>query len=88
MTDMKEFDHEHQYKLFLIRMNLEKKGMPDNQKKVMRQTFIRACGQILVVMRDEITRFVEDQAIEIMEDMWKQVYKVLSQPEQRGKRQG
>ncbi len=60
-------DLEHQYVLFLERMNLDESKMHPIQKKQIKQTFFGAWGQSLIFMRDEIAKFDEDTAVEIME---------------------
>lgn len=64
---------EEQYQLFLQRMGLNELEMHPQQKRQLKQTFYGAFGQCLVIMRDEITRLPEDQAIIECQDMFDQV---------------
>lgn len=68
-----EFNLEHQYELYLQRVGLKEEQMHPLQKKQLRQTFMGACGQMLILMRDEVGALPEDQAIEVCESMINQV---------------
>ena len=70
---MNEFNLEHQYQLYLKRIALNEKNMHPEQKKQLRQTFFGACGQILILFRDELAILQEDEAIEKMQYMINQV---------------
>lgn len=54
------FDLEHQYNLFLERMNMKEADMPAIQKKVMRETFAGAFGQMMVILRDGAEKYSEE----------------------------
>ena len=67
------FDLEHQYQLYLQRVALNEETMHPEQKKQLRQTFMGACGQMLILLRDELALLDEDEAIANMADMLNQV---------------
>lgn len=69
----KQFDLEHQYQLYLQRVGLSESRMGDIQRQEMKRTFIGACGQMLVLLRDELSKLDEDKAIEKMQAMFNQV---------------
>jgi hypothetical protein len=68
-----QFNLEHQYQLYLKRVNLKENEMQPIQRNQLRQTFIGACGQMLILLRDELSEFEEDKAIVIMQNMLNQV---------------
>lgn len=70
---MNEFNLEHQYQLYLERVALNEKKMHPEQKKQLRQTFFGACGQILILLRDDLSNLDESKAIDTMQDMINQV---------------
>ena len=69
----KEFDLEHQYQLYLERVALSEATMHPEQKKQLRQAFMGACGQMLIMLRDDVGKLEEDEAIKVMENMISQV---------------
>ena len=71
--DMNEFNIEHQYQLYLKRMALEERRMHPEQRKQLRETFFGACGQMLILLRDELSKLEDDKAVETMQDMINQV---------------
>jgi hypothetical protein len=64
---------ENQYQLYLKRVALKESEMHSEQQKQLRQTFIGACGQMLLLLRDEVGALEDDQAMEVMKDMLNQV---------------
>ncbi len=70
---MDKFNLEKQYELYLQRVNLKESDMGEVQKREMRATFIGACGQMLILLRDDLGVLPEDLAIETMQDMINQV---------------
>jgi hypothetical protein len=70
---MKEFNLEHQYQLYLQRMALSERTMHPIQRKQLRQTFMGAAGQILILLRDDITQLDDDTAMATMQDLINQV---------------
>ena len=69
----KEFNLEHQYQLYLKRVALREVEMHPEQKKQLRQAFMGACGQIILLLRDEVGKLEEDEAVKVMENMIEQV---------------
>jgi hypothetical protein len=70
---MKTFDLEKQYKLYLKRVALKEDEMMPLQRKQLRQVFMGACGQMLLLLRDELSLLEEDEAIITMQNMLNQV---------------
>lgn len=70
---MKEFNLEHQYQLYLQRMALSESTMHPQQKIQLRQTFFGASGQMLILLRDELSKLEEDKAMETLQDLINQV---------------
>ena len=68
-----EFDLEYQYQLYLKRVALKEDIMPENQKRQLRQAFMGACGQMLLLLRDDVVGLSETDAIKTMENMITQV---------------
>lgn len=69
----KEFNLEHQYQLYLERVKLKEFQMSEVQQKEMRQVFMGACGQMIFLLRDEVAKYSDDEAVEILQDMIQQV---------------
>ena len=67
------FNLEHQYQLYLQRVALSENNMHPEQKRQLKQTFFGACGQMLIMLRDELGELEEDDAIKAMEGMINQV---------------
>lgn len=70
---MQEFNLEYQYQLYLQNMSLSESKMHPEQKKQLRQTFFAASGQMLLLLRDEISKLDEEVAIKILSDLLQQV---------------
>lgn len=70
---MNDFNLEYQYQLYLQRVDLNEKHMNSEQRKQLRQTFFGACGQMLILLRDELSKLEEDKAIVKMQDMINQI---------------
>lgn len=73
MEKNKTFDLEYQYQLYLKRVGLTEAQMHPEQKKQLRQAFMGACGQIILLLRDEVGKLEEAEAIKVMQDMMNQV---------------
>lgn len=71
--DRHAFDLEHQYQLYLGRVKLKEFQMSDVQRKEMRQVFMGACGQMIILLRDELSKHPDDEAVEILKDMLSQL---------------
>ena len=69
----KTFDLEHQYQLYLKRVGLKEENMHPVQKTETIRAFMGACGQMLILLRDDLGVLEESKAIEIMQDMINQV---------------
>jgi len=69
----KTFDLEHQYQLYLKRVGLKETNMNSVQKTETRRAFMGACGQMLILLRDDLGKLEESKAIETMQDMINQV---------------
>lgn len=70
---MEQFNLEYQYQEYLKKVKLNESQMSPVQKKETRQAFMGACGVMLILLRDEVSKFEEDKAIEIMQGMFDQV---------------
>jgi len=70
---MQEFNLEHQYQLYLQRMALSESTMHTQQKVQLRQTFFGASGQMLILLRDELSKLEEEKAMETLQDLINQV---------------
>lgn len=68
-----EFNIEHQYQLYLKRMSISERNMHPEQKKQLRETFFGACGQMIILLRDELSALKESEAIEQMQNMLDQI---------------
>lgn len=68
-----EFDLEHQYQLYLERVKLREIQMPAVQQKELRRAFMGACGQILIMLRDDVGQLEENEAIFVLDDMINQI---------------
>lgn len=70
---MKQFNLEEQYQLYLQRVDLKERDMHYDQRIQLRQAFFGACGQMLILLRDELSKLDENTAIAILQDMINQV---------------
>lgn len=70
---MNKFDLEQQYQLYLKRVALNEKAMHPEQTKQLRQTFMGACGVMLMLLREDLAELEEKEAIEKLESMTDQV---------------
>lgn len=63
-----------QYELYLEIMGLRKETMPEDQLRETRRAFMGACGQMLSLLKDDLTKIEdEDEAARILEGMENQV---------------
>lgn len=73
----KDFDLTYQWGLFCERSGLPENKMPPDQKREMKRAFIGACGQMLILLRDELgdygDKYGEEAASEILQKMLDQV---------------
>ena len=70
---MSNFDLNKQYALYLGRLTLNEKDMHPAQKLQLKQAFMGACGQMLILLRDELSALPEDEAVATMQRMIDQV---------------
>lgn len=70
---MEKFNVEHQYILFLERIGLHEDRMHPQQKKQIKETFFGTFGQVLILLRDDLSELPEDQGVEKMQSMLDQV---------------
>lgn len=70
---MKQFDLNHQYSLYCQRVGLSEDKMHPQQKVETKRAFMGACGQMLIMLRDDLGALPEDKAVEQMESMMNQV---------------
>lgn len=68
-----KFDIEHQYQIYLQRSRLREWLMGDAQRVETRRAFYGACGQMLILLRDEVTSLEDLEAIETLSGMERQV---------------
>jgi len=68
-----EFNLEHQYQLYLERVKLKESQMPPIQRKELKRAFMGACGQMLILLRDDLGELSENEAIETLQDLHNQV---------------
>ena len=73
MSNKKTFNLEYQYQLYLKRVGLEESVMHPVQIKETRQVFFGACGQMLILLRDEVGALEEEEAFEVYTDLINQV---------------
>lgn len=70
---MNIFNLENQYQLYLQRMGMNEHAMHEVQKKQLRQTFMAACGQLLLLLRDDFGELDDMTACDTLQDMLNQV---------------
>jgi hypothetical protein len=73
----KVFDLTYQWDLFCERAGLPENKMPVDQRREMKRAFFGACGQLLLLLRNELGDYGNEngeEAIEhVLQDMLKQV---------------
>jgi hypothetical protein len=68
-----QFDLNEQWRLYLQRVGLTEEQMSEVQRTETKRAFYGAAGQLLILLRDDVGRFPEPQAVQILEDMMAQV---------------
>lgn len=68
-----KFDLEYQYQLYLQRVGLDESLMHQVQKKETKQAFYGACGQILILLRDDLSTLDEKKAMNAFQNLYNQV---------------
>lgn len=69
----KKFNLEYQYQLYLQRVKLDESRMSDMQRRETKLAFMGACGQLLLLLRDDVGALEEEEALDLMTDMLSQV---------------
>lgn len=64
---MKDFSIENQYKTYLERVNMKEESMHPVQRVELKRAFFGAVGQLLLLMRDEISELPEDESLKVLE---------------------
>lgn len=61
------------YQNYLSMVNLDEDHMHPEQKKQLRQTFFGACGQLIVLFHDELSKLSDKEAVETIESMLNEI---------------
>lgn len=69
----KVFDLNHQFHLYLDRAGVTKNSLPEIQYSEMKRAFFGACGQMLILLRDDVGALPDEEAIEMMDNLLNQV---------------
>lgn len=69
---MADFNLDSQYKAYLKMVGLDESKMIPIQRIETKRAFMAGCGQMLVLMRDEVSQLQEDNAVEALESMIQQ----------------
>ncbi len=67
------FDLEQQFEFYLNIMKLDKAKMPEVQIVETKRAFMAGVGQMLALAQSKISQLDEEEAINTLEDMYKQV---------------
>lgn len=67
------FRLEYQYQRYLESVKLQEADMHPEQKRQLRHAFMGACGQLLFLMRDDMSMLDEERAVATMQGMINQV---------------
>ncbi len=70
---MEKFNIEHQFMLYLERVGLNIKTMHPIQLQETRRAFYGAAGQMLILLRDDLSELPEEEAISKLDSMIIQV---------------
>jgi hypothetical protein len=70
---MKDFDLNYQWGLYLERAGVTEQQLGFVQASEMKRAFFGGCGQMIILMRDEVAAQEDDKAIATMQDMLDQV---------------
>lgn len=68
-----QFKLENQYQLYLKGVGLQEHKLSGMQKKETKRAFFGACGQMLRLLRDDISELSNEKAIEVLQNMLEQV---------------
>ena len=70
--DDPQFTLEYQWDVFLTRVDLKGKKMPAVQYRELKRAFMGACGEMLILFRDDLSKMDQDDAIQTFEQMIKE----------------
>lgn len=70
--DVTNFNLQKQWQLYLTRVDLEESKMHPIQLIETKRAFFGACAQMLILLRDELTEFSDDQACDYLDAMLQQ----------------
>lgn len=70
---MSVFNLNVQWKKYLERSGVSEEKMPEDQRREMKRAFFGACGQMLILLRDDVSIYPEAKAAGIMQKMLDQV---------------
>lgn len=73
MNTEEKFDIEFQYNLYLDKVGLSEENMHPVQAQETKRAFMAAAGQILVLLRDDISELSDDEGVEVLEKLMTQV---------------
>lgn len=72
-----DFSLDHQWKLFVERCGVTEDKMPEDQRREMKRAFFGACGQMLILLKDELgdygNKHGEIAAANVLQNMLEQV---------------
>lgn len=66
---MEKFNLNFQFKVYLSLVGLEENKMSEIQLQEIKRAFMGACGQMLLMFRDDITKLTDEQAIQTMQEL-------------------
>ncbi len=70
---MEKFDLDYQYNLYLEKVGLKEVNMRPVQAQETKRAFMASAGQLLVLLRDDVTELSEDEGIAILDKLMNQV---------------
>lgn len=71
---MNQFTVEYHYQKLLAQLGHSEENMHPEQKKQLKEVYYGAFGQILVMLREDITAFDKDEAIIILQEFVDQIH--------------
>lgn len=71
--DNKKFNIEHQYSLYLKKMNMNEEEMHPVQKQETKRAFISGMGHMMKLLYDDFADLDQEQAVMKLDDMFNQV---------------
>jgi hypothetical protein len=73
MSKNNRFSIEYQYQQYLAKTGLTEDTMHPQQKEQLRRTFYAASGQMLVLLRDDVTKLPERLSVVMLQSLLNQV---------------